>query len=142
MTKKVKKLKVPRTRNNFTLTESAFWAFIRSTLRNASRWWKPIAEAKRLAKRVYRGENKSQKWEYQCAHCKEWFMEKNICVDHIEEVGTLTCGDDLKGFVDRLFVEVGGLQVLCNKRPDGEESCHKKKTDSYMKGRRKVNSKQ
>ena len=136
MNKKVKNPKVPRTRNNFTLTESAFWGFIRSNLRNASRWWKPIAECKKLAKRAYKGKNKSQKWEYQCAHCKEWFMEKEIAVDHIVEAGSLTCGDDLKGFVERLFVEVDGFQVLCNKRLDGKESCHKKKTDEYMKSKK------
>jgi hypothetical protein len=31
------------------------------------------------------------------------------------------CSDDLKGFVDRLFVEKHGLQVLC-------DNCHTTKT--------------
>ena len=35
--------------------------------------------------------------------------------------GTLTCGGDLPGFVERLFCEVDNLQVLC-------ESCHDAKT--------------
>ena len=134
--KKVKNPKVPRTRNNFTLTESAFWGFIRSTLRNASRWWKPIAQCRADSKRAYKGTKKLQKWEYQCNHCKDWFMEKEIAVDHKIEAGSLTCGDDLKGFVERLFVEVDGLQILCNKRLDGKESCHKKKTDAFMKSKK------
>ena len=62
----VKTPKVPRTRNNFTLTESAFWGFIRSGLRNMSRWWKPIAQCKLNSRRAYRGTKKLQKWEYQC----------------------------------------------------------------------------
>lgn len=135
--KKVKNPKVPRTRNNFTLTESAFWGFIRSTLRNASRWWKPMKQCKDNAKRPYKGTNKLQKWEYQCSECKEWFMEKAIAVDHKIEAGTLTCKEDVGGFIERLFVEVEGLQILCNKRPDGKESCHKKKTDEYMKTKKK-----
>ena len=134
--KKVTKSRVEKLRNHFTLSEAGFWSLIRSNLRNASRWWKPIAECKKLAKRAYKGKNKSQKWEYQCAHCKERFMEKEIAVDHIVEAGSLTCGDDLKGFVERLFCEVDGFQVLCNKRLDGKESCHKKKTDEYMKSKK------
>ena len=59
--KKVKNPKVPRTRNNFTLTESAFWGFIRSTLRNASRWWKPIQQCKLNSRRAYKGTKKLQK---------------------------------------------------------------------------------
>ena len=48
MAKKVKKPRVPRTRNNETMTEAAFWSWIRSALRQKSRWWKPIAEAKKM----------------------------------------------------------------------------------------------
>lgn len=129
--------KVLKTRNNSTLTESAFWGMIRSCLRQKSRWWKPAAEVKKLARRAYKGKNKLQKWEYQCNHCKNWFMEKEMAVDHIIEAGTLTCGKDLEKFVEKLFVEVDGLQVLCNKRNDGKESCHKKKTDEYMKRNKK-----
>ena len=134
--KKTVKSRVEKLRNHFTLSEAGFWSLIRSNLRNASRWWKPIAECKKLAKRAYKGTNKSQKWEYQCKHCQEWFMEKEIAVDHIVEAGTLTCGDDLKGFIERLFCEIEGFQVLCNKRLDGKESCHKKKTDKYMKAKK------
>lgn len=135
--KKTVKSRVEKLRNHFTLSEAGFWSLIRSNLRNASRWWKPVAECKKLARRVYKGKNKSQKWEYQCSHCREWFMEKEIAVDHKIEAGSLTCGDDLKGFVERLFVEVDGLQILCNKRLDGKESCHKIKTDDYMKSKKK-----
>ena len=111
----------PKTRNNGTLTESAFWSFIRSGLRQKSRWWKPITQCKLNAKRPYKGPNKRQKFEYQCNSCKKWFAEKNINVDHIIPAGSLSCANDLPGFVERLFVEVDGLQVLCS-------GCHNIKT--------------
>lgn len=116
-----KKLRVERTRASNTLTESQFWGKIRASLRNASRWWKPIADAKKNARRVYKGANKRQKWEYQCAECHLWFKDKEIEVDHIVEVGSLKCAEDLPQFVERLFCEVDGLQVMC-------KPCHRNKT--------------
>jgi len=134
--KKIVKSRVEKIRNHFTLSEAGFWSFIRSTLRNASRWWKPITQAKLAARRAYRGTKKLQKWEYQCAHCKDWFMEKEIAADHVIEVGSLTCKQDVGDFIERLFVEMDGIQILCNKRNDGVESCHTKKTQAYMKNQR------
>lgn len=114
--------RVPRTRNLNTETESMFWTGIRSALRQKSRWWKPAQQAKKNARRPYNGKGR-QKWEYQCASCKGWFKEKEIHIDHIVEVGSLRCGDDLKGFVERLFCEdVNGYQILC------KDKCHHKKT--------------
>ena len=125
---KTRKGAAPKTRNSGTLTESAFWSFIRSALRQKSRWWKPVSECKQKAKRAYKGSNKRQKFEYQCNHCKNWYAEKNINVDHIIPAGTLTCANDLPGFVERLFVEAEGLQVLCS-------NCHDKKTAKERENR-------
>ncbi len=115
---KIIKVKVLKVRNNGTMTESAFWSFIRSALRQKSRWFKPISEAKRLARRKYRGPNHRQKWEYQCAECKNWFSDKEIAVDHKQAAGRLSCANDLPGFVERLFCEVEGLQILCHQHHD------------------------
>jgi len=127
MKKKPRSVKTPKTRNAGSMTESAFWSFIRSALRQKSRWWKPIAQAKQKAKRVYKGPLKRQKFEYQCANCLQWFPDKKINVDHINPAGTLRCANDLPGFVERLFCEVDGLQVLCS-------GCHDKKTADERKG--------
>jgi 5-methylcytosine-specific restriction endonuclease McrA len=118
----------PKTRNNGTLTESAFWSFIRSGLRQKSRWWKPITQCKLNAKRTYKGPNKRQKFEYQCNVCKKWFAEKNINVDHVLPAGSLNCANDLPGFVERLFCETDNLQVLCS-------VCHNIKTQNEKDGK-------
>ena len=126
--KKARKATTPKTRNAGTMTESAFWSFIRSGLRQKSRWWKPITQCKMKARRAYKGPNKRQKFEYQCNSCKEWFPDKKINIDHIQPAGTLRCANDLPGFVERLFCEIDNLQVLCT-------GCHDIKTQNEKDGR-------
>jgi len=116
-------IRVPRTRGGETMTESHFWSMIRSALRQRSRWWKPVYICEQNARRKYKGPNKKQKYEYQCNLCKKWFPKKEVSIDHINPVGSLSSYDDLPGFVERLFVEQEGLQLLCNK-------CHSNKTKS------------
>jgi 5-methylcytosine-specific restriction endonuclease McrA len=116
-----KKKKANKTRNAGTMTESAFWSFIRSALRQKSRWWKPITQCKQKSRRPYKGPNKRQKFEYQCNHCKNWYPDKKINVDHIKPAGSLNTANDLPGFVERLFCEIDNLQVLCSE-------CHDIKT--------------
>ncbi len=122
-----KKPRVAKTRNAGTMTESAFWSFIRSALRQKSRWWKPITQAKIAARRKYKGPNKRQQYEYLCAECKAYFPEKKINVDHIIPAGSLNCANDLPGFIERLFCEQDNLQVLCC-------TCHDKKTKAEKNG--------
>ena len=119
--RKSSKPRIVRTRNAGTMTESAFWSFIRSALRQKSRWWKPILQCKLEARRAYKGPNKRQKYENQCKSCERWFQEKKINVDHIIPAGSLNCAADLPGFVERLFCEKDNLQVLC-------ADCHDEKT--------------
>lgn len=116
-----RKQPVAKPRNAGTMTESAFWSFIRSALRQKSRWWKPITQCKMKSRRAYKGPNKRQKFEYQCKNCSKWFPDKKINVDHIIPAGSLQCAADLPGFVERLFCEIDNLQVLCS-------DCHNKKT--------------
>lgn len=122
------KSRAEKTRNSGTMTESAFWSFIRSTLRQKSRWWKPISQCKINSRRAYKGENKRQKYEYQCNHCKGWFSDKEINVDHIIPAGSLKSADDAGAFIERLFCEVDNLQCLCN-------DCHRIKTNLEAGGK-------
>jgi 5-methylcytosine-specific restriction endonuclease McrA len=126
--KAVVKPKTLKTRNAGTLTESAFWSFIRSGLRQKSRFWKPITQCKMANRRTYKGPLKRQKFEYQCNECKQWFPDKKINVDHITPAGSLNCANDLPGFVERLFCEIDNLQILC-------EVCHNVKTQNEKNGR-------
>jgi 5-methylcytosine-specific restriction endonuclease McrA len=127
MIKKKRVTKTVKTRNAGTMTESAFWSFIRSGLRQKSRFWKPITQCKMSSRRAYKGPLKRQKFEYQCNECGEWFPEKKINVDHIKPAGSLNCANDLPGFVERLFCEVDNLQVLCT-------TCHDFKTKNEKYG--------
>lgn len=80
--------------------------------------WPPKYEVIKKAQRPYKGPNPRQKYEYQCSRCSGWFALKNVEVDHITPAGKLNGFDDLPGFVERLFVGVRKLRLLC-------KPCHK-----------------
>lgn len=111
--KTVTKRKIaPKTRNAGRWTESEFWQSIRSALRNRTRFWAPKLEALKKARRTSQSPNKRLKWEFMCAECKDWFPQKAVQVHHDVEAGKLNSGEDLAGFVERLFAEQGWT-VLC-----------------------------
>ncbi len=124
------KQKIPKTRCDGTLSEAAFWGFIRSALRQKSRWWKPISTCKLNAKRPYTGSNKRQKFEYLCNICKKYYPEKQINIDHIIPAGSLNCASDLPIFVENLFCEIENLQCACM-------DCHTLKTNLEKSNKRK-----
>lgn len=115
----------PKTRAGETWTEAKFNSFIRGNLRRTSQKWPPIANSLKQA-RVDRG-------EYLCAGCKQVVPAttkvdgkrvKNVHVDHIDPVVDPTKGfENWDVFIERMFVEAEGLQVLC-------DACHKIKTDN------------
>lgn len=113
--------RTPRTCANGTWTTARKFSFIRSALRRAFVRWPPNYAARRDARRAYCGTRKNQKWEFQCAKCGGWFIQRNTQIDHKKECGTLRRYEDLPGFAARLFCEKDGLQVLC-------KPCHKAKT--------------
>jgi 5-methylcytosine-specific restriction endonuclease McrA len=94
--------------------------FIRSAMRRAWMKWPPKYECLHAARRPYVGPNKKQKWEFQCAHCRDWYMGKEVAVDHIIPWGSLE-GLTLDQAWSRLLVGVSQLQVLCT-------TCHDAKT--------------
>jgi 5-methylcytosine-specific restriction endonuclease McrA len=118
--KKVKKIRVPRTRMGNTKTEAAYFGYIRGILRNGSRRYAVKFQVKQAARRTVTGQR--HRYEYTCAYCFGWFTDKECEVDHIIGAGSLKTYKDLPGFVERLFCEPEGMQVLC-------KTCHQIKTN-------------
>lgn len=105
-------------RCNGTMTESAFLSWIRSALRSKSLRWLPRSAALQLARRSYKGPNKLQKWEYQCAICKHWQLGKDMVVDHYPiAAGSILSVQDIGNFANNLFCETDNLRVL-------DKTCH------------------
>jgi hypothetical protein len=100
---------------------------VRSGLRAKWSRWPPKFEALNAVKRPYKGPNPRQKYEYQCAICKCWHIQANVEVDHLHPAGTLKDYADLPAFVEKLFVGVGELRVLC-------KPCHKEVTKKERSG--------
>jgi 5-methylcytosine-specific restriction endonuclease McrA len=67
---------------------------------------------------------KKPRVEYSCSNCNEWFMGKDVQVDHTVPVISPEKGFETWDiFVERLFCGADNLAVLC-------KPCHKIKTDS------------
>ncbi len=96
--------------------------FIINTLRRASFRWKPRGEAEKKF-RVPNGtfKNGKTKYGYQCAHCNEIFMKKDVCTDHIIPVVGEEGFTTFDEYIERMFCDADGFQVLCS-------SCHDEKT--------------
>jgi hypothetical protein len=121
-TRKAKTDRVPRTRANGEWTEAAFWGFVRSNIRAMSRKWPPLARhALNAVRRPYVGDNKRQKWEFQCVECEGWYKRTEVEVDHIVPCGSIRSFQEAAVFMERMLVEVDGLCVRC-------KTCHDKKT--------------
>jgi hypothetical protein len=130
-----RKYKVPRPRNAGTMTEAEYWGKVRSALRMAFRYWRPMKLAMNRYTRKVRVLNTktnrmNTKKEIQCQMCMQWFREDGdvkIHKDHINEVGSLKSYDDLAEFLQRLTDEnIENYQPLC-------KPCHDKKTHKVMK---------
>ena len=125
--------KSEKIRNGKQWTEARFRSFIISALRAASRRW----GQKYAALDVAFTERKTNKKtgllakHFKCAICSNEFIATDVQVDHIHPVV-----DPKKGFntwdeyIDRMFCEVDGYQVLC-------KPCHKTKTDQEKSERKK-----
>jgi len=120
-------VKIAKTRNGGTWTESQYFSAIRSALRQKFRFFVPLQAAKQNARRKYTGENKQQKWEYLCSTCSNWFKEKEIEIHHKIPCGSIKSLEDIAGFIERLTCEdVNGYEVMC-------KNCHNQETQSNKK---------
>jgi hypothetical protein len=116
---------VPLTRCSETMTEKAFFSWIRSHARRLSLKWKPRSDFLKEHRRPYIGDNKRTKWEYQCRDCLGWFIQKNIEVNHIIQCGSITCFGEIGGFYERLLCEKDGYEILC-------KECHRRLTNKQL----------
>tara|TARA_R110000868_G_scaffold69210_2_gene204031 strand:- start:989 stop:1369 length:381 start_codon:yes stop_codon:yes gene_type:complete len=116
---KTRKGAAPKIFADNTMTSSAFFSMIRSSLRQKSRWWYSVKVCKERAQIPYKGPNKRRKYSYICELCKGEFDAKTINIHHIEECGSLNSFDDIPGFVERLFCNSDKLICICTK-------CHAK----------------
>ena len=111
---------------------SRYFSFLRSALRSAYSKFPPKFETLNEASRPYVGPDKRRKREFQCAICKKWKGSKDVSVDHIIPVGSLTKFDDLPGFCERLFCSKDKLRCLCN-------DCHHVVTQEQRKANKELN---
>lgn len=99
-------------------TKSAFYVYLRGCLRKAwNRHPNKLNKIKsvrvKIDKPMKNGKVK-QVWGCQCEICKKIGPMADFQVDHIVEAGTLTCFEDIPGFVERLlFVNEEDLRLLC-----------------------------
>lgn len=118
-------------------TDGRMRAFITSALRSAfSRYPNKF----KALKAAFAGRKKNRKTgrdaaHYRCAQCRDVFASRDVQVDHIEPVVDKVVGfKDWDTYIDRMFCDEDGLQVLCKK-------CHLKKTAEERKSRGRKTSK-
>ena len=119
--------------NDGEWTEARFRAFIISALRAYMKRYPPKWKALKAAA-VGRLTNKRSgrlAEHYQCASCEDFFVARDVQVDHIEPVVNPAKGfEDWWTYMNRLYCEAENLQVLC-------KPCHKDKTNEERKERKK-----
>lgn len=112
-------------------TPARMTSFIKSALRGAR--WPPKYEAIKQARTERKTNPKTGRLAmmHLCNHCNGEFPAKEVVADHIEPVVDPRVGfKDWNTFIDRLYVEVEGFQVLC-------KDCHKIKTNEERQIARK-----
>ena len=119
--------------NDGEWTEARYRAFVISALRAYMKRFPPKWKALKAAM-VGRKVNKYSgrlAEHYLCANCGEFFIARDVQVDHIDPVVSPNEGfQDWWTFITRLYCEAENLQVLC-------KPCHKEKTNRERKERKK-----
>src|SRR5882757_9085079 len=95
--------------------------WIMTALRRVSYRYPPRNAAK-IAARKERG-------KYECADCRNLYGPKEIQLDHVTPVISEEGFEDWNCYIERLFCDYAGYQVLCSE-------CHQKKTNEENETRR------
>jgi len=119
--------------NDGEWTEARFKAFVISALRAYMKRyppkWKALKESM-VGRKVNKRTGRLAE-HYKCAACKDFFVARDVQVDHIKPVVEPTKGfKDWWTYINRLYCEKDNLQVLC-------KECHKEKTNKERKERAK-----
>ena len=126
---------------NGTYTEAKFNQFIRSALRRA-RWpvkYKALQEA--FVENGINPETGRKCKLHRCEGCSELFPASKVDIDHIDPVVPLDgkwgrktrfLGINWNEYMERLFCELDGYQVLC------KNGCHAAKTEQERAKRREA----
>lgn len=102
---------------SFTVKERSI---IIALLRRASLRW--------LARFEVIKESRVDRGKYMCVKCKQQVGSRDFHIDHKKPVIPVTGFDDWNGFIERLFCNKTGLQLLC-------KPCHKLKSNKENKKR-------
>ncbi len=134
--------KKPKPYNEGTMTEAAFRSHIISGLRKASMYWKPKGVALKESRdgKMIHPETGRERIVCKCSHCGKRDFENKMKVDHIDPVvpvdgfnDNLFLNINWSEYIERMFVEVDGYQVLC-------KECHDLKTKKETDERKRSNS--
>lgn len=106
-------------------------SFIINALRRATYRWSPRNDALKTSRK--------ERGLYECASCKEFFKNKEICLDHITPVVDpktgFTTWDD---YIEKMFPEKEGFQVLCKRCHDVKTGLEDEMRKYYNKKRKAI----
>lgn len=99
-------------------TKSEFYVWLRGLLRRG--WTKHPLKIQKIVENRFKVDKKfkngkvTQVWNCSCEICGVKGPQKDFQVDHIIPAGSLTCYDDVLGFLTRLlYVKPEDLRILC-----------------------------
>ena len=119
-----------KTRNNLRWTEARFKSFVTGALRNAKWPIKYLAISNAFVKDGANPKTGNRCKLHKCSDCKELFAKGDMKADHINPVVDPKVGFvDFNTFIERLFIEIDGYQVLC-------KECHDAKSKEENKTRK------
>ena len=102
-----------KTRANNTWTESRYFSFIRSALRQAWSRYPVKHQFLKSRQKPYSGSDKRTKFAYDCEECKQTCKGKDGQVDHIKTASSLLKYEELTRFGEKRLLEVDNLKLIC-----------------------------